>query len=177
MAEEKTYTLEELKKKLTKKERIFCHQYIIDWNAARAAREAGYSEKTANEIGSEVSKKQHIKQYIGFIYPEYKNKKDVTRANSIKNNVGYVYLIKCKGLHYYKIGKSVNGGDQRLLFMQTGIPFDLELILNIKCHYCNRREKELHFEYKNYLVRGEWFVFSDVILDEVKSKIKSYGST
>jgi len=50
---DKKYTLKELKEKLTEKERIFCHQYIIDWNGARAAREAGYSEDTAKQIAYE----------------------------------------------------------------------------------------------------------------------------
>ncbi|MBV5329752.1 MAG: terminase small subunit [Chlorobium sp.] len=61
------YTLEELKKKLTNKERIFCHQYIIDWNGSRAARAAGYSEKSCRQIADQNMSKLHIQQYIGFI--------------------------------------------------------------------------------------------------------------
>ena len=63
----KTYTLDQLKKKLTEKERIFCHQYITDWNGARAAREAGYSENTCYVIASENLTKPYIQQYIEFI--------------------------------------------------------------------------------------------------------------
>lgn len=65
--ESKNYTLKELKKKLTPKERIFCHEYIIDWNGARAARKAGYSEKGANVQASHILAKIHIQQYIDFI--------------------------------------------------------------------------------------------------------------
>ena len=57
---EKTYTLKELKKKLTEKEKNFCHEYVIDWNGARAARVAGYSEKTCTEIASQNLIKLHI---------------------------------------------------------------------------------------------------------------------
>lgn len=71
MTEEKKYTLQELKKKLTEKEKNFCHEYCVDWNASRAAREAGYSEKTATEIGHQNLLKLHIKQYIDFVKHDY----------------------------------------------------------------------------------------------------------
>ncbi len=38
---------------LTGKQERFCQEYIIDFNATRAATEAGYSEHTAQQIGSE----------------------------------------------------------------------------------------------------------------------------
>jgi phage terminase small subunit len=71
MATEKEYTLKELKKKLTEKEKNFCHEYVVDWNGARAAREAGYSEKTCTEIASQNLIKLHIEQYINFIKNDY----------------------------------------------------------------------------------------------------------
>lgn len=52
------------KRGLTKKQKIFCHEYILDWNATRAAKEAGYSEKTAAETGYENLRKPQIKAYI-----------------------------------------------------------------------------------------------------------------
>lgn len=51
-------------KKLTGKEKRFCEEYMIDLNASRAARAAGYSEKTAKEIGYENLTKPHIRKYI-----------------------------------------------------------------------------------------------------------------
>ncbi len=41
------------KQQLTQKQKRFIDEYLIDLNAARAARAAGYSEKTAEKIGSE----------------------------------------------------------------------------------------------------------------------------
>ncbi len=67
MSEEKQYTLEELQNKLTEKERIFCHEYIIDWNGARAARKAGYSENSAKQIATQNLSKLYLQQYIEFI--------------------------------------------------------------------------------------------------------------
>ena len=71
MSEDKKYTLPELKKKLTEKEKNFCHEYCVDWNAARAAREAGYSENSDRAIGAQNLTKLYIKQYIDFIKNDY----------------------------------------------------------------------------------------------------------
>lgn len=49
---------------LTAKEELFCQQYLIDFNGARAARQAGYSEGSAKEIACENLTKPHIKARI-----------------------------------------------------------------------------------------------------------------
>lgn len=50
--------------KLTPKQQLFCDEYLIDLNATQAAIRAGYSEKTAKEIGCENLTKPHIRDYI-----------------------------------------------------------------------------------------------------------------
>lgn len=50
--------------KMTKKQMLFCDEYLIDLNAAQAAIRAGYSEKTARAIGAENLTKPDIKEYI-----------------------------------------------------------------------------------------------------------------
>ena len=50
--------------KLTDKQKRFCEEYLKDFNATAAARRAGYSEKTANEIGSENLAKPSIKEFL-----------------------------------------------------------------------------------------------------------------
>ena len=50
--------------KLTPKQKKFCEYYIQTGNAAEAARQAGYSEKTAYSIGAENLTKPDISQYI-----------------------------------------------------------------------------------------------------------------
>ena len=47
-------------KKLTPKERLFVTEYCVDFNASRAALCAGYSKKTAGQIGHNMLKKPHI---------------------------------------------------------------------------------------------------------------------
>lgn len=71
MSEDKQYTKEELLKKLTEKEKNFCHEYVVDWNGARAARKAGYSEKSAKQIATENLSKPYLKQYIGLVKNDY----------------------------------------------------------------------------------------------------------
>lgn len=51
-------------KKLTDKEEAFCREYVISWNATRAAIDAGYSKKTAKEIAHKNLTKAHIKERI-----------------------------------------------------------------------------------------------------------------
>lgn len=84
MAGEKKYTLEELEKKLTKKERIFSHEVIVDWNRSRAARAAGYSENTCAEIGYENMKKPHIIQYIDFIKEDLEKEAGISKLRNLR---------------------------------------------------------------------------------------------
>lgn len=47
-------------KKLTTKESLFVDYYLVDLNASEAARKAGYSEKTAGTIASQVLARPHV---------------------------------------------------------------------------------------------------------------------
>lgn len=49
---------------LTDKQKRFCDEYVIDFNATQAAIRAGYSKKTAGQTGSENLKKPEIEKYI-----------------------------------------------------------------------------------------------------------------
>ena len=53
--------------KLTDKQRRFCEEYAIDWNATRAAIAAGYSKKTAYRTGADNLRKPQIKAYLDHI--------------------------------------------------------------------------------------------------------------
>ena len=50
--------------KLTAKQQRFCDEYLTDLNATQAAIRAGYSEKTARQIGTENLSKPYIREYI-----------------------------------------------------------------------------------------------------------------
>ncbi len=81
---EKTYTLEELEKKLTEKERIFCHEYIIDWNGSRAARKAGYTENAPRQAAYDTLTKTYIKQYIDFIKTDIAKEANISKLALIR---------------------------------------------------------------------------------------------
>lgn len=49
---------------LSLKQRRFCEEYVISGNATEAAKKAGYSEKTAREIGRQNLTKLDIQKYI-----------------------------------------------------------------------------------------------------------------
>lgn len=50
--------------KLNDKQEMFCLEYLVDLNATQASIRAGYSEKTANRIGSELLTKPHVQERI-----------------------------------------------------------------------------------------------------------------
>ena len=50
--------------KLNEKQRTFCEEYVIDFNATQAAIRAGYSKKTAYQQGFKLLKKGEIKKLI-----------------------------------------------------------------------------------------------------------------
>ena len=98
MAEEKKYTKAELKKKLTPKQRIFCHEYIIDWNASRAAKVAGYSKKTCHVIGFQNLIKLYIQQYIDFIKHDYEIESGVSKLRQL-NELAKIAYSNISHLH------------------------------------------------------------------------------
>lgn len=70
--------------KLTDKQKMFCVEYVTDWNATRAAIAAGYSEKTAQVIGSENLSKPIISQYIEDIQKDLSKLAGVSALGNIK---------------------------------------------------------------------------------------------
>lgn len=70
--------------KLTDKQRRFCEEYVIDWNATRAAIAAGYSENTASETGYENLRKPQIAAYIEEIQKDLEKLAGVSALRNIK---------------------------------------------------------------------------------------------
>ena len=66
------------KKTLTPKQKRFCEEYIIDLNATQAAIRAGYSKKTAKEIGYENLTKLHVQDYIKELNSERQERTRIT---------------------------------------------------------------------------------------------------
>lgn len=71
-------------KKLTPKQEQFCQEYLIDLNATQAAIRAGYSEKTAQEIGSENLSKPIIQNRISELQLSLQTKTGITQARVLE---------------------------------------------------------------------------------------------
>ena len=59
-----THTNTNLPQTMTVKQKIFCLEYLRDFNATRAAKAAGYSDKTAHATGSENLRKPQIQDFL-----------------------------------------------------------------------------------------------------------------
>ena len=72
------------KDKLTDKQKAFCVDYILHWNATKAAINAGYSEKTAQVIGSENLSKPIIAEYIEEIQLDIEKQAGISMLGNAK---------------------------------------------------------------------------------------------
>lgn len=68
--------------KLTKKQELFCKEYLVDLNATQAAIRAGYSQKTAQQTGSENLLKPVLAKHIQTLFD--------ARAEKVELNSEYV---------------------------------------------------------------------------------------
>lgn len=68
--------------KLTEKQKRFADYYIETGNATEAAMRAGYSKKTAKEMGYENLTKPHIKTYIDERLKELEDKR-IAKADEV----------------------------------------------------------------------------------------------
>lgn len=71
---------------LTGKQKRFCEEYILDWNATRAAKAAGYSEDTACSIGNENLRKPEIKSYIETLQSDLEKIAGISRLRVLKEH-------------------------------------------------------------------------------------------
>jgi len=69
-------------KELEPKQDQFCREYIIDFNATKAAIRAGYSEKTAREQAYRLLTKAHIRERVAALKKEL-NDSDMLEASDV----------------------------------------------------------------------------------------------
>jgi len=70
---------------LTSKQTLFVAHYLTCWNAAEAARRAGYPEKSAREVGYENLTKPHIKALV-----DAKMAEQVMSANEVLSRLSQI---------------------------------------------------------------------------------------
>lgn len=69
---------------LTEKQKIFCKEYIIDFNATQAAIKAGYSEKTATVIANQTLTKLYVQEYIKKLMAKREERTEITADMVVK---------------------------------------------------------------------------------------------
>ena len=90
--------------KLTDKQRTFVEEYLVDLNATQAAIRAGYSEKTAKDIGCQNLAKLYIQDAIALAMDERSERTEITSDNVLKEiaKIGFseteAAAAKLKGL-------------------------------------------------------------------------------
>ena len=82
--------------KLTDKQELFCHEYLIDLNKSQAAIRAGYSEKTAGETGYENLKKPQIQERITELQAERAKQLNIDKDFVVTNLLEAMRI--CKGI-------------------------------------------------------------------------------
>lgn len=78
--------------KLTKKNEVFCEEYLIDLNATQAAIRAGYSPNTAGSIGFELLKKPEIRARIDAEMAE-RSKRTGINADRVLRELGRIAFL------------------------------------------------------------------------------------
>jgi phage terminase small subunit len=90
---------------LTDKQERFCHEYLIDLNATQAAIRAGYSKKTAQEIGAQNLSKLIIADYISELQAERAGRTLVTAD---------MVIAELAKIGFHNVQDFVNGGNNVL---------------------------------------------------------------
>jgi len=91
-------------KKLTDKQEQFCQQYLIDLNATQACIRASYSEKTAQEMGSENLSKPIIQKRISELKAKRAEKLEVTQEEILN----HLNILRSSNINeYIKFDKGV----------------------------------------------------------------------
>lgn len=89
-----------------------------------------------------------------------------TTAPRPDSRAGYVYLLSGGG--YYKIGLS-KSVDIRIEQISPKLPFEIELIHQIKADDMVTLENQLHERFADKRVNGEWFMLAQEDIDYIKS--------
>lgn len=86
--------------------------------------------------------------------------------------MGHVYFLKHRDVRAVKIGMTTqNNVMKRVNSYNTSSPFGIEFIGSIETDTPLELEKEIHNEYFDYRLNGEWF---DISVDKAKNMIKRH---
>lgn len=92
------------KSKLPAKQQMFIKEYLIDLNATQAAIRAGYSKKTAGQIGDEILKKPEIARAIQKAMDERSKRTEIT-ADAVLQELAKLGFSNIKNVYDEETGE------------------------------------------------------------------------
>lgn len=120
---------------LNPRQQAFCLEYVKDWNATQAAIRAGYSEKTAAQIGEQNLRKLEIASRIAEMQKQFEQNATMTAQELIERNVK-IARLNIFNLYYD------NGGNWEVKAMDE-IPYEMgEFIDEIEIKNSIRESKD-----------------------------------
>lgn len=135
--------------KLTEKQKAFCDEYIIDFNASRAAISAGYSEKTARAIAAENLTKPYIQEYLAKLKAE--------RAERVQIDQDYVLRVikntveRCSQAEQVKDREGNPTGEYK--FDSTAVLKGAELLGKHLAMFTDRSEVKSSVKLENFSIK------------------------
>ena len=133
--------MEEQLKPLTDKQKRFCEEYVIDWNATRAAKAAGYSENTAAVQGSENLTKPNIQAYIEEIQQDLAKLAGVSALRNVLElkKVAYTNLADFKDgwmteKKFDELTDDVKAALSEINYVERATEYGTETIVKFKVH-------------------------------------------
>lgn len=126
---------------LTKKQKRFVEEYLIDLNATQAAIRAGYSPDTAKEIGCENLTKPNIKEHIDKAIAERSKRIGISQDRVIRElaRIAFVNAANVINTNDATIKKDTNDDDTAAIqsvkvksFGDDGVEREIKLADKIK---------------------------------------------
>ena len=68
---------------LEEKQKMFCKEYLVDFNGTQAAIRAGYSKKTANEQASRLLAKVNVQTYLKHLIEKRNKRTNITQDDVV----------------------------------------------------------------------------------------------
>ena len=115
--------------KITKKNEVFCEEYLIDLNATQAAIRAGYSTDSAGSIGSELLKKPEIRARIDQAMA-VRSKRTGINADRVLRELGRIAFLNPKDVI------DLNTAE----VLDTATDDDLAVIAGVKVKYVPHKD-------------------------------------
>lgn len=113
---------------LSRKQKEFCEQYLIDLNATQAAIRAGYSARSANVHATRMLAKASIQEYVAKLMNEREKRTEITQDMVLKEYAKLAFLDPQKFYDDYGNLLPVSKLDKDVAAALTGIDINESVV-------------------------------------------------